>query len=355
MAFWDGIPIRLTQSAHQGRPSMLEYSTRQTRVQWAVLAGTLALVLVACGGGDTADTADTADTTDTTARGTTAATSAPTSTSGSAAAPTDDFEPQTIQVGHAVWHSGFKIDVLEGEFSREEVGLSSELRYFFTLDVSYENLGPFDTFFDGQMALVAGGDSFVYDNFGGDNVASGLSSTAELKFRVEEDFDAANAQLIIGSSDETRATVPLGPGGGEVVALAPMDIDVAGTLSMELIDLEFTGGDLRYDVPAKYRQVDAGEIALTLTFDVTSRKGGNWSVFADNFALVLPDGKSIGVDGSELENIAGSDAGTTTSDLAIRFLVDDPAGGAYSVRFTPGNWFVGEDEVTEATFGFTLE
>ena len=134
-----------------------------------------------------------------------------------------------------------------------------------------------------------------------------------------------------------------------------MDVDVAGTLSMELIDLEFTGGDLRYDVLANYRQVDDGEQALTLTFDATSRKGGNWSVFADHFALVVPNGSAVGADGAELENLAGSDGGTMTSDMAIRFLVDDPASGTYSVRFTPGNWFIGDDEVTEGTFEFTLD
>jgi len=325
---------------------MFGHNIREIRFGWALLACSLALVVAACGGGDS---------TDTTTRSTTAATNAPGGTSGGTAAPTDEFEPQTFEVGHEVWHSGFRIEVHGGELSRTENALSGRVTHSLILDVSYENLGSFDTFFDAQMAVVADGDSFVYENFGGDSVASGLASKAELTFRVEEGFDSSGAQLIIGSGDEAKATVPLGPGGGELVPLEPMDVDVAGTLSMELIDLEFTGGDLRYDVLDKYRQVDDGELALTLTFDATSRKGGNWSVFADNFALVVPGGDAIGADGAQLENLAGSDAGTTTSDMAIRFLVDDPASGTYSVRFTPGNWFVGDDEVTEGTFEFTLD
>lgn len=325
---------------------MLGHTTRQIRVGWAVLAGSVALVAAACGGGDS---------TDTTGPGNAAVTTAPSGTSGGTATPPDEFKTQTFTVDHTVWHSGFKIDVLGGELSRDENALSGRVTYSLTLNMSYENLGPFDTFFDAQMAVAADGDSFVYDNFGGDNVASGLASKAEVTFRVEAEFDPSGAQLIIGSGDQARATVPLGPGGGELVTLEPTDVAVAGSLSMELIDLEFTGGDLRYDVPADYRQVEEGELALTLSFDATSRNNGNWSIFADNFALVLSDGTAIGADGADLENLAGSDSGTVTSDMAIRFLVDDPASGEYSLRFTPGNWFVGEDGVTEATLDFTLD
>ncbi len=325
---------------------MLGHTTRKTRVGWAVLGCSLTLVATACGGGDSADT---------TTRGNTATTASPSGTSGGTAAPTDEFEPQTFVVDHTVWHSGFKIDVRGGELTRDENALSGRVTHSLVLEVSYENLGQFDTFFDAQMAVVADGDSFVYENFGGDSVGSGLSSKAELTFRVEEDFDPSGAQLIIGSGDEARATVPLGPGGGELVALEPIDVAVSGSISMELIDLEITGGDLRYDVPDNYRQVDSGELALTLSFDATSRKGGNWSIFADNFALIGPDGNAIGADGAELENLAGSDGGTVTSDMTIRFLVEDPASGAYALRFTPGNWFIGEDGTTEASLEFTLE
>jgi hypothetical protein len=29
--------------------------------------------------------------------------------------------------------------------------------------------------------------------------------------------------------------------------------------------------------------------------------------------------------------------------------------GSYTLRFTPGTWFVGEDNVIEATFDFSIE
>ena len=168
---------------------MLGHTARHFRVDWVVIACSLTLVLAACGGGG--------DTADTTTR--TAATAAPGGATGETTGgteSTEDFEPQTFVVEHAVWHSGFRIDVLEGELSRVENALSREERFLLTLEVSYENLGPHDTFFDGQMALVADGNSFVSPNFGGDSVPSGLSSRAEVTFQVEEGFDVLSQMAV---------------------------------------------------------------------------------------------------------------------------------------------------------------
>jgi hypothetical protein len=53
--------------------------------------------------------------------------------------------------------------------------------------------------------------------------------------------------------------------------------------------------------------------------------------------------------------LPGSEDGTTTPDLYLRFLVDDPPDGEYTLRFTAPSWFVGEDGVEEGTLAFTLE
>jgi hypothetical protein len=52
--------------------------------------------------------------------------------------------------------------------------------------------------------------------------------------------------------------------------------------------------------------------------------------------------------------LPGSEAGTTTPDRWARFVVDEEPAGDYTLRFTPGSWFVGEDGVTEATFDFAI-
>jgi hypothetical protein len=123
---------------------------------------------------------------------------------------------------------------------------------------------------------------------------------------------------------------------------------------MELLDLTFSDADLQYDNPGFFSNVEAGNIALTLHFDATSRKSGNWQVFADDFALTLPDGSAITPSGSNLTPLPGSDEGTPTADLSLTFVVPDPAAGAYNLRLTVGDWFVGEDGVDEASYEFTL-
>jgi hypothetical protein len=130
---------------------------------------------------------------------------------------------------------------------------------------------------------------------------------------------------------------------------------VTGTASLDLIDLTFTGAELRYDLPVTFEEVDEGDIALTLTFDATSRKNGNWNIFAQEFALTKPNGNSVPVDGSDLGSLPGSADGIATEDLYLRFLVDaDETAGDYSLHFKPGSYWI-ESGPEEVTFEFTLE
>ncbi len=39
----------------------------------------------------------------------------------------------------------------------------------------------------------------------------------------------------------------------------------------------------------------------------------------------------------------------------MRFLVDGVPAGDYTLRLTPGSWFIGGDGVTEATFDFSIK
>lgn len=72
---------------------------------------------------------------------------------------------------------------------------------------------------------------------------------------------------------------------------------------------------------------------------------------------LMVDGNSsaIAAAGSGLGSLPGSDAGLDTSGLYVRFLIDDPPDGSYTLRFTPGSWFIPENGATEATFDFTLQ
>lgn len=267
---------------------------------------------------------------------------------------TPTSEEQAFTVGQEIWHSGFRIEFGEG-LSYQEERLSGDTLHYVSVDALFENLGEDEKILGSEINLVSNGVAAIQS--GGREsfpiVPGGLSSAGTVEYIVEPGFDFDNAELVVGREGEQQARVPLGSG-GELVALAPAEVDLAGELSMELVDMVFTSADLRYDIPINYEQAPEGKIALTIHFDVTSRRDGNWSIFADDFALIVPDGTAIAADGSLLNALPGSAAGTTTPDNYVRFLLDDPPAGDYTLRFTPGDPFIGEDGVTEATFDFTL-
>lgn len=328
-----------------------------------VLSLVLLLVASACGGGS--DETSVPDSDDDTTPGSVftlaprsdSTTSAPGGTTQTGGGGDDEPQAVAFSVGEEVWHSGFRIEVVEGAVTPEERGVfATEIRYVLSLQLQVENLGSEAAFFGPEATVTANTGAYVWDaGFSlADDIPGGLTSGAEILLVVDEGFDPASATLIFGDADENRAVVPLGPGGDTAVRLEPSDVDVSGELTMELIDLIFDGGDLRYDRVERHRQVEAGKQALTLRFDILSRKDGNWSIFDNNFGLVLPDGRALAPDGSEIPNIPGSNAGVTTEGLSIRFLVDEGTSGDMTLRFTPGSWFVGDDGVEEATFVFTL-
>ena len=52
--------------------------------------------------------------------------------------------------------------------------------------------------------------------------------------------------------------------------------------------------------------------------------------------------------------MSGRPRGTDAPGLFLILLVDDTPAGDYTFRFAPGDWLVGEDGVTEATFDFSI-
>ncbi len=158
---------------------------------------------------------------------------------------------------------------------------------------------------------------------------------------------------MIGAAGESRARIPLGSPGA-AVALEPTDVMISGQLATELIDFNFTGGSLRYDLPDLHRQLELGKRALTLSFDVTSRIAGDVQISPDDMALVLPDGSIIVPAAAETFSLPGDDDGVTTADHSVTFVVDEKPTGDFTLRLALDSLFVSEDGITEATFDFSL-
>lgn len=262
-------------------------------------------------------------------------------------------------VGATFWHSGFQVEVGQATLSAPEEQLSGQVTRTLTVAATFHNEGPDEREFDAQTAVVgADGNAQTLYPSASDlpRVPSGLSTAGMFGFLLPEDFDLDSAYLLVGWDGDNQARIPLGPGGGELVDLAPFEVDLTGEIALELIDLAFTGAEVRADVPESYTEVAEGQWSVWLYFDVTSRRSGNWNVRTEHFALSLPDGSAVAAVGSRLVGLPGDEEGQVTTDLFVRFLVPDPPQGTYTLRFQAPDWFVveGSDAPTEGTLDLTL-
>lgn len=268
----------------------------------------------------------------------------------------DDLDGLTFAIGQSFWHSGFAVTLESGMVEAQRDALDEVTGYVLTLAGAFENLGDSQSWFDPEMAVVQGGTTFPFNQFGEvPDIPSGLVGDGELAFPVDESFDPDQAVLVVGSADQARAEVPLGDGAGDLVDLPPQDVDVTGTLSIALLDLEVQGGELRWDIPSSHDQVEAGSRALVLSLSATSRKSGNWQVFAEWFALTTPDGTSVPADGAELGSLPGNDAGVTTEGLSLRFIVDEDAIGDYTLQMVPADFWLDDAESEQDEVRATLD
>ncbi len=274
--------------------------------------------------------------------------------SGAVAGDGAELDGTTFVIDGTFYHSGFEVTLREGTVGVTEDVLGNVDGYVLTIDATFTNLGDSTTFFDAATSIVQGTKSYA-SSFQSDapDVGGGLTGEGGLRFVIDEDFDYEAATLVVGAGDEARAEVPFSPGAGTLKDLAPSELEVSGVASLDAIDLTFSGAELRYDVPSSYREVDAGQVAVTLHFDATSRKSGNWRVNAQDFALVKPDGIAVGTDGSSLASLPGSEQGLTTQDLFVRFVIEADTPGTYTLRFKPGTYWVSSGP-EETTFDFTL-
>jgi hypothetical protein len=316
----------------------------------ASLLGVIALLVAACGGGDdSSDDSDGGEPTD-------AATAAPTDGGDDGDGLAGEAFEEVYPVNLTFWHHGFMVEITNAIHAASEPDFSGDQDFTVTVEATFTNEGDGQTFFDSIVSMITPTDTYT-TSFSSDLPSvpgGGLSSDGTLLFVVDEGFEIDDAYLLIGDGNEQQAQVPLGPGGGELVALEPAEEPLTGGITMSLIDMNFTTMDLRADDLVRHSEAEPGQLLLTLNFDVTSRKSGNWSIFATEFALTLPSGSSVPVDGSDLPGLPGSDAGLETTGLYLGFVVDDPAEGTYTLRWTPPDRWLGEGDPAEATYEFVL-
>lgn len=267
---------------------------------------------------------------------------------------TGAFE-ETYPVNQTFWHQGFKVEIGDAVYAGSEPDIFGNQDITVTLEATFTNEGDDNWSLGSDLVLVTPSVT-INPLFGGiPNVPGGLDVSGEISFRVDESFDINTAYLLIGSGDEQQARVPLGANAGELIALEPREPPVSGAVNLTMLDMTFIRATLRYDDPVNHRQSPDGKLLLTLYFDATSRRSGNWSLFPQDFSLALPGGSNVGADGALLRPLQGSPAGVDTQGLYVRFLVDDPATGAYTLRWSGQSAWYAQGDPNPATFDFELE
>ena len=313
----------LTQLAHRLLPPMM------LLIALAVASG------AACGGGDDAPEES--------------ATAEDIATDVEPTAPPID----SITIGKSFWHAGWNVTLGEATLRQDELGTRTV-----TIDATFENLSNQTATFNSQVVLTSGGDSFGDTGIEQDlpNVPAGFSNDGLLAIRVDDAFSLDDATLTVGNPGNNQAIVPIGPDSPvELISLEPLQITSTGSASAGPVSFTLTGVELRADLPDWLEEVEEGQLAMIVSFEVTVGEGitvGEGVLQSENVALKLPDGTAVAVrtDGrSGVNELLQGREGTTIQDLSVRFIVDEPAAGQYAfvVRgpFGPNRAMV-EGEVT---------
>jgi len=294
------------------------------------------IALVACGsGGEEEATGTPAGATATTAAETTPGEAGVTATpsEGGVAATATVLPPVTVEVNKSFWHGGWKVTLGEATFATT-TGFLGSLEGDVSIEATFENLGNDDAVFNSHLVLAAGGKNYTEPTSDQEipEVPGKLSQTGMITFVVDPEFEFEDAVLIVGRPENNRATIPLGPAGGDFVSLEPREVSVAGQASAGRVTISLNGGDLRADIPDGHDQMKKGWLALTLRFSASMEEGNYYdqNVMDDDFALTLSDGTGVAASDGPNEIIS---PGTTLPDLFLRFGVRDPAQGVYTLRF----------------------
>ncbi|MEW6226351.1 MAG: hypothetical protein AB1627_17155 [Chloroflexota bacterium] len=294
------------------------------------LVGVLSLALAACGGsasGATTTNAPTADASAAPAEPTTA----PQPTAG-----------MTVQVDGEAWFAGFHLT-----FGAATAEVTPGRGGVVAIETVFENTGDEDARLDATLNLASAGEN-AREAMAMDipSVPGGLTAKGVLAFDVEDTFTFDDAVLTLGRSGNQQAIVPLTAMAGEAMTREPVAVTASGSGLAGDLRIDLDAGELRADSPWKHGQMEDGSLVLTMSYSATFDSGfaGGFAFTAENVALRLPDGTTVGViqDGrSQSIELIGPNA--TVKDLYSRFEIDDPAAGEYA--FLVRSFDGAEDEI----------
>jgi hypothetical protein len=304
-----------------------------------VLAGTLAIVLAACGGaaaapdpvGGTVDQAEIDQAIDDLVGGAGIDISSTTDAEDEAPA----IEPVEMSLGQEAWFAGFHVTF-------NDLTITPNGRYAdLNIGATFENLGLDEARLDATIALKSGGQP-VRESFDMDipSVPAGDTMDGTFGFSIKGDFTLDDAVLTLGSPAVQQVVVPLSASSGTPVSLEPTSLALTGSGTAGQLELKLDGGDVRADKPQKHGQMESGKLALTVRYSATNHGTGaaTFPFTGENVRLRLPDGTEVAtISDGRSQSIEGLAAGASASDLMSRFEIDDPAAGQYTLLVKDGD------------------
>ncbi len=304
-----------------------------------VLAGTLAIVVAACGGSaptpapvdGTVDQAEIKAAIDDLVGNA----GIDISSAGEDGETAPAIEPVQMALGQEAWFAGFHVTLNDLAIEADSRGGDLEI------GASFENVGEDDARLDATITLTSGGQP-VPEGFHMDipSVPAGSTADGTLAFSVDDEFTLDDAVLTLGTPAVQQVVVPLTPSAGTAVTLEPASLALAGSATAGQLELKLDGGELRADRPESHGQMASGKLALTVDYSATNHGTGaaDFVFEMENVHLRLPDGTEIGtITDGRSQSVAGLASGTTTRDLMSRFEIDDPAAGQYALVVIDGD------------------
>lgn len=281
------------------------------------IAGALAVSVAACGGTSPAAEEPVVS-------------EAAASVAAESVAPQASTATTAVQVDQAIRFAGFKVSLgaATAEITEGRGGTVA-------IEATFENTGSDAAAFDGTLNLSSAGENAT-EGLGMDvpSVPGSESAKGTLAFEVADSFTFDDAVLTIGRAENQQAIVPLTPMAGTAVTREPVTVAATGDGTAGDLGLELLGGEYRADQPWSHGQMEHGSFVLTLTYDASFQSdfAGGFAFSAENVALRLPDGTTVGViqDGKS-QSIELIGPNSTVKDAFSRFAIEDPAAGDYAL------------------------
>ena len=246
-----------------------------------------------------------------------------------------DVSADASAVGLEFFYDEFKVTVLS-----TEVKPDPDRAQRATLEILFEceNVGGNEGYCPYE-ARIESNDQF-YTPSATDNplVPAGRKGDGAYRFVVDEKFSLVDAVLRIGAAPGHVVVVPLcpGPSSPETVLLAPVDIGVSGSMEAGQVTTSIKKVRLAVDHP-NHRTREAKKLTMYITMDVAAKVTEEYEGYYlehARYLLKLPNGNTAVAEDWSIDN-AWINADTTETDVVIRYEVNNPPAGSYTLEYTP--------------------